>query len=42
MDISDLNLPRDSQGFLHLQKKYSELYQKTSYLTKETVITNRI
>ena len=42
MDISDLNLPRDAQGFLHLQKKYSELYQKTSYLIDKQLIVDRI
>lgn len=42
MDISDLDLPRDAQGFLYLRKKYSELYQKSSYLTKQNVIVNRI
>ena len=42
MDISELALPRDAQGFLYLQKNYSELYQKSSYLTKESIIIDRI
>ena len=42
IDISELNLPRDAQGFLYLRRKYSELYQKSSYLTKRDMIIDRI
>lgn len=42
MSIEDLDLPRDSQGFIHLRKKYSELWQKTTYLTKEPYIIDRV
>ena len=42
MDITQLNLPRDKDGFLYLRKRYSELWQKTNYLTKEVLVVNHI
>lgn len=37
-----LTLPRDKNGFVRLQKKYSSLYEKTNYLTDLTLVQNRI
>lgn len=33
---------RDKDGFIQLQRKYSELYKKTTYLTTRSVIVDRI
>lgn len=42
MDISELDIPRDAQGFIHLRRRYSELWKKTTYLTKRELIVDRI
>ena len=42
MNIEELDLPRDSQGFIHLQWNFSDLWKKTNYLTKESCIIDRI
>lgn len=42
MELQESNLERDSEGFIILKKKYSELYKKTNYLTPLNLIQNRI
>lgn len=42
MSLSLDNIPRGSDGFIHLQYQYSELYRKRSYLIKKNLIIDRI
>lgn len=37
-----LTLPKQVDGFFHLTKRYSSLYQKTNYLTDLALVQNRI
>ena len=42
MDLDELDIERDREGFIILKRTYSDLYKKTNYLSPVPMVINRI